>query len=79
MEMNLGLSERVEKLRDRVSEIIRKDIMPMEYEYHAEVAQGDRWTFTDRQMEIMNTLKKIKSALKVFGIFGSQAAIKALD
>ena len=37
MEMNLGLSERVAKLRDRVSEIIRNDIMPLEAEYHAEV------------------------------------------
>ena len=38
MEMNLGLSERVAKLRDRVSEIIRNDIMPLEAEYHAEVS-----------------------------------------
>ena len=57
MEMNLGLSERVEKLRDRVAEIIREDIMPMEHEYHAEVSKGDRWAFTDRQIEIMKTLK----------------------
>jgi len=40
MEMNLGLSERVAKLRDRVSEIIRNDIMPLEAEYHAEVSKG---------------------------------------
>ena len=53
MEMNLGLSERVEKLRDRVAEIIREDIMPIEHEYHAEVSKGDRWAFTDRQIEIM--------------------------
>ena len=57
MEMNFGLSERVEKLRDRVAEIIREDIMPMEHEYHAEVSKGDRWTFTDRQVEIMKALK----------------------
>ena len=47
MEMNLGLSERVETLRDRVAEIICKDIMPMEDEYHAEVAQVTRWTLLD--------------------------------
>ena len=57
MEMNLGLSERVAKLRDRVSEIIRNDIMPLEAEYHAEVSKGDRWTLTDRQVEIMTGLK----------------------
>ena len=57
MEMNLGLSERVAKLRDRVSEIIRNDIMPLEAEYNAEVSKGDRWTLTDRQVEIMIGLK----------------------
>ena len=61
MEMNLGLSERVAKLRDRVSEIIRNDIMPLEAEYHAEVSKGDRWTLTDRQVEIMTGLKQLAS------------------
>ena len=57
MEMNLGLSDRVAKLRNRVAEIVRDDIMPIEHEYHAEISKGDRWSFTDRQDEIMETLK----------------------
>ena len=32
--------------------------MPLEAEYHAEVSKGDRWTLTDRQVEIMTGLKE---------------------
>lgn len=62
MDMNLGLSERVATLRDRVAQIVRNDIMPLELEYRTEVAKGDRWQFTSRQSEIMEGLKaKAKS------------------
>ena len=74
MEMNLGLSERVTKLRDRVAQIVRDDIMQVEHEYHAEISKGDRWTFTDRQVEIMEGLKaKVRAeGLWNFWLTGSE-------
>ena len=63
MDMNLGISPRVAALRDRVAAMIRDEIAPLEAAYHAEVAIGDRWAFTARQTEILETLKaKAKAA-----------------
>jgi acyl-CoA dehydrogenase len=63
LDMNLGLSARVEEIRDRIVNLIRSDVIPIEAEYHAEIAKGDRWQFTARQTEIMDTLKaKAKAA-----------------
>lgn len=63
MDMNLGMSERVSALRDRVANMVRDEIAPLDRAYHAEVAKGDRWTFTERQTEIIEGLKaKAKAA-----------------
>ena len=63
MEMNLGLRSEVRLLLDRVVAMVRDDIMPVEAEYHAEIAKGDRWAYTPRQAEILEGLKtKAKSA-----------------
>jgi acyl-CoA dehydrogenase len=62
--MNLSFGMRAEHrdLLNRVATMIRDDIMPIEEEYAAEVAQGDRWQYTDRQTEILEGLKsKAKS------------------
>ena len=40
-----------------VKHFIDTEILPLEYEYHQEVEKGDRWAFTERQTEIMETLK----------------------
>ncbi|WP_417477146.1 acyl-CoA dehydrogenase family protein [Maricaulis sp.] len=58
--MDLGISERVKPLIEQVRAMVRDEILPLEDEYHAEVgkaAGGDRFTFTDRQIEIRETLK----------------------
>lgn len=55
--MELGLRPEIEELLDRVREMIRDEIMPLEDEYHAEVGKGDRWVYTDRQAEILEGLK----------------------
>ena len=57
--MNMSFLMRPEnaKLLDRVRKMIRDEIMPLEEEYHAEIAKGDRWTYTDRQSEILEGLK----------------------
>ncbi|MEQ9695758.1 acyl-CoA dehydrogenase family protein [Shimia sp. SDUM112013] len=55
--MNLGMRPENEKLLDQVRDMIRNDIMPLEDEYHAEIGKGDRWTYTERQAEILEGLK----------------------
>ncbi len=63
MEMNLGLRSEVRDLLARVASMVRDEIMPLEAEYHAEIAKGDRWAYTPRQAEILEGLKaKAKAA-----------------
>ncbi len=63
MDMNFGMRAENRALLDRVAAMVRDEIMPLEEEYHAEIAKGDRWTYTDRQAEILEGLKaKAKAA-----------------
>ena len=58
--MDLGITERVRPLIDQVRAMVRDEILPLEEEYHAEVgkaAGGDRFAFTERQIEIRESLK----------------------
>ncbi|WP_163846279.1 acyl-CoA dehydrogenase family protein [Pseudooceanicola aestuarii] len=57
MDMNFGMREENRKLLDRVAAMVRDEIAPLADAYAAEVAKGDRWTFTDRQTEILEGLK----------------------
>ncbi|MFN2330136.1 MAG: acyl-CoA dehydrogenase family protein [Chromatocurvus sp.] len=41
-----------------MKQFINEHIVPVEAEYIAEIAVGDRWQFTDRQIEIMEGLKR---------------------
>ncbi len=56
--MALGMSERLKPIHAKVAAMVREEIIPLDEEYLAEVAKGDRWTYTDRQMEILESLKK---------------------
>ncbi len=60
-DMNLGVSDRVSPLIDKVRAIVRDHAIPTEAEYHAEVgkADGGRFAFTDRQLEILEDLKTL--------------------
>ena len=61
--MNLGKTERVTGLIDKVATMIRDDIEPLDAEFLAEVSVGDRWQHTKRQTEILDSLKtKAKAA-----------------
>jgi acyl-CoA dehydrogenase len=62
--MDLGLTEKVKPLRDKIRNMVRDEIMPLDAEYHAEVGKaGDRFKFTDRQTQIREELKdKAKAA-----------------
>lgn len=63
MDMSFTLRSENRDLLGRVSDMIRDEIMPLEDEYAAEVGKGDRWQYTDRQTEILETLKgKAKAA-----------------
>ncbi|AAV94184.1 acyl-CoA dehydrogenase family protein [Ruegeria pomeroyi] len=63
MNMTFAMRDENRKLLDRVAAMIRDEIMPLEEEYHAEIAKGDRWQYTARQTEILEWLKaKAKAA-----------------
>ncbi|MBE1293784.1 MAG: acyl-CoA dehydrogenase [Rhodobacteraceae bacterium] len=55
--MFLGIRPENEKLLAQVKDMIREEVMPLEEEYHAEIGKGDRWTYTERQAEILEGLK----------------------
>lgn len=59
--MDLGVSERVKPLVEAVRRMVRDEIAPLDVEYHAEVGRhpsGDRFAMTDRQIEILASLKE---------------------
>lgn len=55
--MNIGVSERLEPILLAAKEFVEKEVKPLDEEYLAEVAVGDRWQLTDRQTEIIEGLK----------------------
>ena len=56
--MDLGMSPKVTELRDRVADFVSTHVMPVEEEYLEEVAKDDRWAYTERQTEILESLKQ---------------------
>ena len=55
--MDLGISDKLKPILEEVKQFIDIEILPLEHEYHQEVVKGDRWAFTERQTEILETLK----------------------
>ncbi|MBM7069637.1 acyl-CoA dehydrogenase family protein [Actibacterium sp. 188UL27-1] len=58
--MNLGITDRVAPLIDKVRTMISDEIAPLDAEFHAEVGKhpsGDRFRHTDRQLAILDGLK----------------------
>jgi acyl-CoA dehydrogenase len=57
--MDLGMTERVKPLIERVRRMIEDEIAPLDAEFHAEVGKHPKGRFhhTDRQLEILNGLK----------------------
>ena len=56
-EMNLGMTERLKPIHEKVSRMVRDEIIPLDEEFLAEVEKGGRWTYTPRQTEILEGLK----------------------
>ncbi|MDH5344814.1 MAG: acyl-CoA dehydrogenase family protein, partial [Gammaproteobacteria bacterium] len=55
--MNIGITERLRPILESVKTFIRERILPVDEEFLAEVANGDRWTLSPRQVEILEGLK----------------------
>ena len=55
--MNLGMTDRVRPLVEAVKKFIAEEAKSVDHEFLAEVDKGDRWTLTERQKEILDTLK----------------------
>ena len=55
--MDLGISKNVAPLLEEVSNFIVEEIYPVEQEFMNEISVGDRWQLTDRQSEILDSVK----------------------
>lgn len=55
--MNLGKTAKVQPLLDKVAAMVRDEIAPLDEEFMAEINVGDRWEYTARQTEILESLK----------------------
>ena len=55
--MDLGISNRVKPILEAVQSFIAERVEPVEQEYFIEVDNGDRWQMTERQTEIIESLK----------------------
>ena len=58
--MDLGVTDKVRPLIDKVRRMVEDEIAPLDAEFHAEVGKhpsGDRFRHTERQLEILDGLK----------------------
>ena len=67
--MDLGISSNVAPILENVKEFMAQEIHPLEGEFLAEIDVGDRWSFTDRQTEIMESLKDKAKARGLWNFF----------
>lgn len=55
--MDLGVTDGLRPLLERLKRYISERVEPLDDEFLREVEVGDRWTLTDRQSEILESLK----------------------
>ena len=67
--MDLGLSEELEEVREKIRTFITEKVDPVEGEYQDEINVGDRWSHTPRQDEILNGLKEEARKLGLWNFF----------
>jgi acyl-CoA dehydrogenase len=67
--MDLGVSDKLQPLLAQVKAFVAEEIAPFEEEYIAEIGVGDRWQFTARQTDIMETLKGKAKAAGLWNFF----------
>ena len=56
--MDLSLSEELLEVSGKIKDFVFHKVEPLEPEYHAEVGVGDRWSHTEKQDEILGSLKE---------------------
>jgi acyl-CoA dehydrogenase len=72
--MDLDIPERLVPVRDKIDKFVREKIDPVTDEYFEQIGVGgDRWTLNDRQMEIMEGLKKEARAAGLWNFFLPQS------
>ncbi|MEZ5572974.1 MAG: acyl-CoA dehydrogenase family protein [Halioglobus sp.] len=67
--MDLGISANVAPLLAEVRRFIQDEIQPVEHDYYADIAVGDRWQFTQRQTDIREGLKTKAKAKGLWNFF----------
>lgn len=67
--MDLGISEKIRPILEKVKTFIDDEVLPVEQEYYDEISVGDRWQWTDRQTEIRETLKTQAKAKGLWNFF----------
>ena len=57
--MDLGISDKVKPLLAKITQMMQDEIIPADVEFHHEIGKdgGDRFAFTPRQTEILETLQ----------------------
>jgi len=74
MDMNFGMRAENRALLDRVAAMIRDEITPLEDEYQGEVGKGNRWQYTARQTEILESLKASAKAQGLWNFWLTDSA-----
>jgi acyl-CoA dehydrogenase len=67
--MDLGLSEELVLVREKIRKFVNEEVEPVEEEYHEEVSVGERWSHTPRQDEILQSLKDKAKELGMWNFF----------
>ena len=67
--MDLGLSEELVEVKEKIRTFVEEKVEPVEAEYHAEIAVDERWSHTARQDEILNSLKNEARVLGLWNFF----------
>jgi acyl-CoA dehydrogenase len=67
--MDLGISANVAPLLEEVRRFIDEEVLPVEHEFYTEIDVGDRWQLTDRQLEILDTVKTKARAKGLWNFF----------
>ena len=72
--MNLGVSERVKPLVEKVRRFIVDRVLSLETEFFSEVQVGDRWALTQRQADILDGMKQAARERGLWNFFLTDSA-----
>ena len=68
--MDLGITDRVRPMVEKLRRFVQDEVIPVEDEYHAEIGQsGDRWQPTERMVGIIAGLQKRARSEGLWNLF----------